>query len=373
MPAPVLAGVAGLLVCAVAAVAAARAHAQRRAARALALGGSDVIVDEGFVELGGLAQWISIRGESRANPVLLIVHGGPGAPASIFTPRLRAWERHFTVVQWDQRGAGKTFGRHRRGGDAGPAGFAQLSADGIALAERLCARLGQPRIILVAASAGSIVGLEMARQRPDLFHALVATDLNVDTARAEAAGWETTLARLQAAGRRRGVAALAAIGGDAARWDFAAWSCKQRWLMKSDPAARRLLGGLLLPSLWRSPAHGWRDLADLAAGMQRSQAQLFAPLMAHDARRAGTRFAVPFFLFQGDQDLFTPTRLAEEYFAEVEAPHKESAPIVGAGHFAAFVEPEQFLRQLVTRVRPWAAMAAPPRRQWHLWVAGRRL
>ena len=62
------------------------------------------------VQLGGIPQWIQIRGTDRKNPVLLFLHGGPGfttMPASHMhqTP----WEEYFTVVHWDQRGAGKTY------------------------------------------------------------------------------------------------------------------------------------------------------------------------------------------------------------------------------------------------------------------------
>jgi pimeloyl-ACP methyl ester carboxylesterase len=85
---------------------------------------------------------------------------------------------------------------------------------------------------------------------------------------------------------------------------------------------------------------------------------MFDELMAFDARRLRTRFEVPFFLFQGQTDVITLTTLAEEYFAEVEAPTKELALIKDAGHFATFTQPDQFLTELRTRVRP---LVAPPR------------
>jgi pimeloyl-ACP methyl ester carboxylesterase len=82
-------------------------------------------------------------------------------------------------------------------------------------------------------------------------------------------------------------------------------------------------------------------------------------LKAYDARRLGTRFEVPLFLFQGESDVVTLTSLATEYFQEVEAPTKELALIPDAGHFAAFTQPERFLAELRTRVRPLAAPPSP--------------
>ena len=62
------------------------------------------------VRIGGIEQWVSIRGTDKRNPVLLFIHGGPGyvsIPMSWWFSR--GWEEYFTVVQWDQRGAGKTY------------------------------------------------------------------------------------------------------------------------------------------------------------------------------------------------------------------------------------------------------------------------
>jgi len=54
-----------------------------------------------FVMLGGIEQWITIRGANRENPVLLILHGGPGDAQSALRSAYALYEKDFTVVQWD--------------------------------------------------------------------------------------------------------------------------------------------------------------------------------------------------------------------------------------------------------------------------------
>jgi pimeloyl-ACP methyl ester carboxylesterase len=65
-----------------------------------------------FVRIGGIDQWVTIRGADRRNPVLLILHGGPGDAQSALRNTYGIYERLFIVVQWDQPGAGQTYGKN---------------------------------------------------------------------------------------------------------------------------------------------------------------------------------------------------------------------------------------------------------------------
>jgi pimeloyl-ACP methyl ester carboxylesterase len=105
--------------------------------------------------------------------VLLILHGGPGWPNAVFTLPLRPWEQHFTVVQWDHRGAGKTLGRNGKPG-SGEMTFDRRVADAIELVDFLRNYLSKDKVTLLAESMGTLTGLPLAKQRPDLFYALVA-------------------------------------------------------------------------------------------------------------------------------------------------------------------------------------------------------
>jgi pimeloyl-ACP methyl ester carboxylesterase len=354
----ILAGAAGVVAAAAVGGLAWRKVRQRQVANALEITTPNGIVEQRFVRVGGIDQWIQIRGEDRDNPVLLVLHGGPGWPNAVFTLPLRPWEQDFTVVQWDHRGAGKTLGRNGKAG-SGEMTFDRRVADAVELIEFLRRHLDTDKVIVLAESMGTLTGLPLALRRPDLVHALVVTDLYVNMAANEARKRQLTLERLRAASNAKGVAALEGIGGDPTRWDLAAWNSNMAWAFKTNVPTPNLDRRLLFPQALSSPIYSLRDLYTLFVGFQWSTAQMFEELKDYDARRLGTRFEVPFFLFQGATDVVTLTSLAEEYFGEVEAPTKGLALIPNAGHFAAFTQPEPFLAELRTRVRPLASATSP--------------
>jgi len=353
----IIAGAAGVAAVPIAGGLAYRKSRQRKVAQALVINTRNGIVEERFVRIGGVDQWIQIRGEDRDNPVLLVLHGGPGWPNAVFTHPLRPWEQHFTVVQWDHRGAGKTLGGIGKA-DSGEMTFSRRVADAIELVDFLRNYLCKDKVILLAESMGTLTGLPLVKQRPDLFHALVVTDLYVDLARNEARKYEMTLERLRTAGNTKAVDSLERIGGDPTKWDLGAWNTNMAWAFKTNLPTPNLDRKLLFPLALSSPIYTLRDLYYLFMGFQWSTAQMYDEIMNYDARRLGTRFDLAFFLFQGESDVITLTTLATEYFAEVEAPSKDLALIKDAGHFAAFTQPNRFLSELLTRVRPLASDAA---------------
>jgi pimeloyl-ACP methyl ester carboxylesterase len=353
----IIAAAAGVAAVPIAGGLAYRKSHQRKVAQALVINTPNGIVEERFVRVGGVDQWIQIRGEDRDNPVLLVLHGGPGWPNAVFTHPLRPWEQHFTVVQWDHRGAGKTLGRIGKVG-SGEMTFSRRVTDAIELVEFLRNYLRKDKVILLAESMGTLTGLPLVKQRPDLFHALVVTDLYVDLARNEARKYEMTLERLRTADNTKAVDSLERIGGDPTKWDLGAWNTNMAWAFKTNLPTPNLDRKLLFPLALSSPIYTLRDLYYHFMGFQWSTGQMYDEMMNYDARRLGTQFDLPFFLFQGESDVITLTTLATEYFGEVEAPSKDVALIRDAGHFAAFTQPDRFLTELLTRVRPLASDAA---------------
>lgn len=139
--------------------------------------------EQGYVTINGIGQWITITGARCDNPVILFIHGGPGNPLSPFADAIyQGWEQHYTLVQWDQRGAGMTYTQQRPTDDV-PLSLEQMRDDGIAVTNYVRQRLGQDKVILMGSSWGSILGVYMAKASPELFHAYVGTAQVIDARR----------------------------------------------------------------------------------------------------------------------------------------------------------------------------------------------
>lgn len=329
-----------------------RKHNQNKNAKLLQINTPNSIVESSYVKIGGIDQWITIRGENRNNPILLLIHGGPASAYSVFSPLLRSWEKYFTVVQWDQRGAGKTFGKNGKDG-CGTITFERLAKDGIEVTEYLTAKLGQPKVILIGSSVGSLIGIMMANRRPDLFHAYVGTDQNAPDC--QNLLHEITVNAVRATGNTKGVQLLEKMGTDRSQISRKDVDKRNRILVKAIRGVPNMITDLILPSMISSPEHKIQDIMDFFKGMSYSLDQLFAELINFDFKKVGMQFELPVFIIHGDNDIITPTELARLYYNEIEAPHKEFVLIKNAGHLACFARADQFLEELLTRVRPLIA------------------
>lgn len=333
-------------------------YLQHQTAEQLAIHTPNGIDESIYVPIGGIQQWVQIRGEDRDNPVLLWLHGGPGASMLAATLQLQPWEKHFTLVQWDQRGAGRTY-RLNGDSEAGTMSIDRMVQDGIEISEFLRTHLHKDKIILLGHSWGSILGIYMIKQRPDLFAAYVGTGQAVALPENEALIYAHLLARAKSAGNVEALAALQALG--APPYDDARKiGIERQWA--DDLAAGS--GDALEPEI--HIARTTLSLLDLyysARGFQFSQTEMFGrtgpdSLLAVDLRNLGPQFSVPIFMFEGTADQQAPIELAEQYFSAIEAPHKEFVRFEGDHHFVAINHADAFLAELVARVRPVASPAS---------------
>jgi pimeloyl-ACP methyl ester carboxylesterase len=307
-----------------------------------------------YVRIGGIDQWVQIRGDDRENPVLLWLNGGPGGSTMLDTPVFRSWERKLTVVMWDERGEGKTFEKNGES-EASSMTFARLADDGIELTEWLRKRLYKDKIILLGHSAGSIVGTRMIRKRPDLFAVYVGTGQVIHLPLQLEAAYPQLRARAQPGSEAE--RELTALGPPPWKNDEA-YEVVNKWGAKFEPPfAPPTDEDRRLAAQWgpRPPPPAY-----IEAGRRFSDRTLSDQFVKEDLRASGNRFQVPIVLIQGSEDLITTTSAVQAFFDTIVAPSKEFVVLPGAGHNGIFRQRDAFFAQLLTHAAPFAAKRPQP-------------
>ncbi|MCD2442020.1 alpha/beta hydrolase [Agromyces sp. SYSU K20354] len=315
---------------------------RRRNARALVASTTEGVDRREWVRLGGVDQWITIRSASQGNPVLLVIPGGPASPYIPFNPQLQAWERIFTVVQWDQRGVGRTFVRN--GADA-ELTLARLAADGVELARWLTRELGTERIVLMGSSVGTVITAQMAMEAPELFSQLVgANQVGVGS---RAASWRETRAELERRGKRKRVAALDAIGPDPLGWTPAQAEEVSKHAIAASPQVPDMVYDLMLPALMFTPDYSMSDIRAIGKSMEIARDELYAELCDPDV--AG-RYEIPVLMVHGEGDLVNPVSAVRALLPRVDSPRTELVTVPDVGHLVEFAAVERFAGILEEKV-----------------------
>jgi pimeloyl-ACP methyl ester carboxylesterase len=164
------------------------------------------------VRVGGIDQWVSIRGTDRGNPVLLYIHGGPGyvsIPMSWWFNR--GCEEYFTIVQWDQRAAGKTHLLTDPATIAPTLTRERMVTDAEEMAAWVRREFGKNKIFVLGHSWGSFLGLQLAKHRPEWLHAYIGVSQLIDGPENERRGWRFALDSARRAGNVEAVRELEAI------------------------------------------------------------------------------------------------------------------------------------------------------------------
>jgi proline iminopeptidase len=310
------------------------------------------------IPIGGTKQWISVRGRDRRNPVLLMIHGGPASPempSSWFFQN--GWEDYFTVVQWDQRGAGRSYSSNDPTSVRPTLSAARIVEDAGEVVQYLRARYRKDKVFVLGHSWGSLVGIMLAHRHPEWLHAYIGTGQMIDGNANERVGYANTLRAAEAAGNRRAVAELQAIApypeADGTL-PIDKINTERKWSV--------LLGGLTHGRssydyyerlFLLSPEYAERDVAAIDQGSALSLPSLL-PVMARFDYSDVVKFDCPILLFEGRHDDTTPGEIAAAWLARVEAPGKKLVWFENSAHMVMVEEPGRFLVHLVQDALPYA-------------------
>jgi pimeloyl-ACP methyl ester carboxylesterase len=318
-------------------------------------------VDERIkLRIGGIDQWLSIRGRDRRNPILLFLHGGPAAvtmPASYTFQS--PWEDFFTVVQWDQRGAGKTYAANTEQQMSPGMTIEGMTDDAAQVVQYLRQHYGKQKIFLLGHSWGTVLGTRLARQHPDWFHAYIGVGQVVNVRRNEEIGFAFALHAAKADHNPQAVRELEALMpypgtvpmtlqriGTRSRWETYYGGLTHG---RKDFSYYADAEGL-------SPDYDQAELDAIGKGSVYTLNHLLQPLLGVDLDDM-TDFGCPVLLFVGQHDYTTSHELAEQWFERIQAPSKHLVLFADSAHMVMQEQPGRFLMHLVTDALPLAQKA----------------
>lgn len=303
------------------------------------------------VDLNGSEQWITIRGHDTSNPILLnLGMGGPGGGGFFNSREFAPLEEHFTVVNWDEPGTGKSFG-------AVP--FDQLDRDrfvddATALTNHLRQRFGQDKIFLYGVSWSSIVGIWLVQEHPDLFHAFVSSGQMVNTTENDRMGYELALAHLEEVGDTRRAEKLRGngpppyYGGNVVR-PYVAFLDVLNEIMG---APRYTLVVPIIPFF--VPEYGYVDKINHTRGLISSFNAVYPQLENLDFVEQAPALEVPVFFFEGRDDVNAMSSLVQEYYDVLSAPGKNLIWLEGGHGLGSAENKDVFVDVMLEQVLPLA-------------------
>jgi pimeloyl-ACP methyl ester carboxylesterase len=342
-------------------VAAAGAAALTAPRLALAADPRKAVFDEGrYVDINGIEQWVTIRGQSARNPVVVFLHGGPGLGMASAAPLFFDWESRYTVVQWDQPRSGFTQARNLNR-DIGPLTLERFTADALAVVDHVRKTTGAKRVVLFGHSWGTQVGLTLAARHPEVISAYVGTGQAVSNSRGGKLGYELAL---DAARKRNDIAAVTALEkvGPPPYATVEDFFVRQQYAnppgypqsaieKAHNEALRKFMSAPPPPNATYIPADAPKY--DLFANFMETQKLMFQESAKFEAADTlGYRYRTPICFFEGENDINVPTALAREYFERIEAPRKAFRVIRGAGHNTMSAFHAELLALFDAEVRP---------------------
>ena len=338
-----------LLAAAVVSLLALRAVCQHRVAERIKISSPNGIDSLEKIKLGGVNQWIQIRGEDRSKPILLFLHGGPGFPQMPFSHLNAELEKHFVVVQWDQRGAGKSYSWSIPDESMR---VAQFVSDTRELAQMLLRRFNAPKCYLVAHSWGSLFGALTAARYPELFYAYISIGQLAGLPETQQVRYQFALDSAQNENNQKAVTELNRIGRPPHE-SFATCKIMEKWVSHYSAEEHQPIPPSKFVRLaFAADSYSWIDLFKIPLGVKYSFEKLWREIF-YDCNlfEQAPRIEVPVYFLVGRYDWVVTTNVAQRYFDTLDAPQgKQLIWFEHSAHWPHFEESAKYRDVLVNKV-----------------------
>ena len=314
----------------------------------------DSVAEAKYIRLGGIDQWVMIRGENVANPPLIVLHGGPGMSEMGFFRRYNApLERHFTVVHWDQRGTRKSFDRDI---PRSSMTLDQFVADLDELVDLVRRRFAQEKVAILGHSWGSALGAIYAARFPSKVSVYVGAAQIGDSAAGESLSYSYGLAEAERRHDENAVKKLRAIGPPP--YSATSLFVERTVVSQIDGQAGLAIAWTVGRALFGRPEASILDLPTLVNGFKFTLDAMWDEVSRLNLLALVPALKMPVVILVGRRDHWVPPETSVAFFNALVAPSKRLVWFEHSGHEAFVDEPEKFNSTMVEVVRPLASL--PP-------------
>jgi len=313
------------------------------------------ISEKTWVNINGVEQGMFIKSKDINNPVLLLVHGGPGMPEYWLTQRYpTSLEDHFTVVWWEQRGAGLSYSPNI---PAETMTAEQFISDTLEVTNYLRNRFGKEKIYLMGHSWGSYIGIQAAARAPELYYAYIGVGQVSHQIESEQLAYEYALEYYRQSGDTNMVEKLEAAAPTMtvplpANYDALRDAYMHGAGIGTTRDMNSVITGIFLPS-WHFREYTLSEKVNLWRGKFISRSPRFGlwdKVQITDLARQVTELEIPVYFLHGKYDYTCAYPLAEEYFEKLKAPIKGFYIFEQSAHSPMFEEPEKTIQIMLEDV-----------------------
>ncbi len=300
-----------------------------------------------YVMINGISQYVQVRGKDKNNPILLVLHGGPGESIAGLAHVMQAkWEEKFVVVNWDQRNACKTYlaNKERASEIAQTGTIENYISDVHGVIEWLHTICDFERVYLLGFSWGCNIGTEYVKKYPEHVMGYIAVGQAINFEEGLRLMCEKVLAKANVTNNKKDVEKIQAV------LDHIPKDAKMTKEFINDMRNYAILATKHLvksskpfpvKGLVESPFLSFTEKKAMLLGDYKRQERAYTSLLEYDFRQ-NMNFEVPVLFIYGEEDISCPPELMETCFDEIKAPSKKLVVMKGASHMCFYDQPEKF-------------------------------
>lgn len=298
------------------------------------------------VHLGGLDQYIIIRGADAAKPVMLFLHGGPGNPEFAFMKHFNPnIEKDFVMVYWEQRGAGKSYSKDI---PVESMNIQQFIADTRELSEYLAKRFSQEKIYIMGHSWGSLLGILTAYEHPELFWSYFGIGQACYQFKGEQISYEWAKEQAYKHNDSKAIKNLEGLTFPDSLASNKEWidylMAERRYVNIYGGGTTRDITKMwpLVKIVLKANEYTVGEKLNFMNGAMFSLEHLWNEVINANLLNDIDSMQIPVYLFHGKHDYTTPYSVAEEFFNQLKAPKKAFFTFEHSAHSPVFEEAEKF-------------------------------